>query len=147
MFVSFCCILFICSCYLSKHPSVSELLWYPSPDDGYWNQNIQHRLYITINSLIWIMFFCYLHTVRFWSIFTFIYLYISGDSSLSLLLSPPPPSVNFSSQPVVCGPKVSHHSCYCVILHCIAQIDKRTWHCVFFVNNQDTILFVVLLIQ
>ena len=33
------------------------------------------------------------------------------------------PPVNFSSQPVVRGPKVSHHSCYCVILHCIAQID------------------------
>ena len=30
----------------------------------------QRRLYI-INSPIWIMFFCYLHTVRFWSIFTF----------------------------------------------------------------------------
>ena len=44
---------------------------------------------------------------------------------------PPPPSVIFSSQPVVRGPKVSHHSCYCVILHCIAQIDKRTLHGVF----------------
>ena len=54
----------------------------------------------------------------------------SGDSSLFLLLVPPP--VNFSSQPVVCGPKVSHHSCYCVILHCIPQIDKRTLHGVFF---------------
>ena len=53
--------------------------------------------------------------------------------------SPPPPSVNFSSQPVVREPKVSYHSCYCVILHCIAQIDKRTLHGVFFVNNQDTI--------
>ena len=41
--------------------------------------------------------------------------------------------------PVVRGPKVSHHSCYCVILHCIAQIDKRTLRGVFFVNNQDTI--------
>ena len=39
----------------------------------------------------------------------------------------PPFSVNFSSQPVVRGPKVSHHSCYC-----IAQIDKRTLHGVFF---------------
>ena len=70
----------------------------------------------------------------------YIYVYISGDSSLFLLLVlPPPPSVNFSFQPVVSGPKVSHHSCYCVILHCIAQIDKRTLHGVFFVNNQDTI--------
>ena len=61
-----------------------------------------------------------------------LYIMTSGDSSLFLLLVPPPPSVNFSSQPVVCGPKVSHHSCYCVILHCIAQIDKRTLHGVFF---------------
>ena len=59
-------------------------------------------------------------------------IYISGDSCLFLLLVPPPHSVNFSSQPVVRGPKVSHHSCYCVILHCIAQIDKRTLHGVFF---------------
>ena len=66
-------------------------------------------------------------------IWLYIYIYISGDSSLFLLLVPPPqPSVNFSSQPVVRGPKVSHHSCYCVILHCIAQIDKRTLHGVFF---------------
>ena len=65
----------------------------------------------------------------------------------------PPPSVNFSSQPVVRGPKVSHHSCYCVILHCIAQIDKPTLHGVFFckqsryyiicslVNTVDKIIF------
>ena len=57
---------------LSKHPSLCELFWYQSPDDGYWNRNVQHRLYIIKNSPIWIMFFCYLHTVRFWSIFTFI---------------------------------------------------------------------------
>ena len=78
----------------------------------------------------------------------------SGDSSLFLLLVPPaPPSVNFSSQPVVRGPKVSHYSCYCVILHCIAQIDKRTLHGVYFckqsryyiicslVNTVDKIIF------
>ena len=74
-------------------------------------------------------------------IYTHIYIYISGDS------------VNFSSQPVVRGPKVSHHSCYCVILHCIAQIEKRTLHGVFFckksryyiicslVNTVDKIIF------
>ena len=84
--------------------------------------------------------------------FIYIYIYISGDSSLFLLLVPPHP-VNFSSQPVVRGPKVSHHSCYCVILHCIAQIDKRTLHGVFFckqsryyiicslVNTVDKIIF------
>ena len=60
-FVSFRYILFICSCYLGKHLSQCELFWYPSPDDGYWNRNIQYQLYIIINSPIWIMFFCYLH--------------------------------------------------------------------------------------
>ena len=57
------------------------------------------------------------------------------------------------SQPVVRGPKVSHYSGYCVILHCIAQIDKRTLHGVFFckqsryyiicslVNTVDKIIF------
>ena len=72
-------------------------------------------------------------------IYIYIYIYISGDSSLFLLLVPPTPSVNYSSQPVVRGPKVSHLSCYCVILHCITQIDKHTLHGAFFVNNQDTI--------
>ena len=85
--------------------------------------------------------------------FSAIYIYISGDSSLFLLLVPPSSSVNFSSQPVVREPKVSHHSCYCVILYCIAQIDKRNLHGVFFckqsryyiicslVNTVDKIIF------
>ena len=85
-------------------------------------------------------------------IYIYIYIYLSGDSSLFLLLVPPH-SVNFSSQPVVRGPKVSHHSCYCVILHCIAQIDKRNLHGVFsckqsryyiicsLVNTVDKIIF------
>ena len=62
----------------------------------------------------------------------------SGDSSLFLLHVPP--YVNFSSQPVVRGPKVSHHSCYCVILHCIVQIDKRTLHGVFFKQSRYNII-------
>ena len=33
-------IIIICSCHLSKHPSLCELFWYPSPDDGYWNRNV-----------------------------------------------------------------------------------------------------------
>ena len=65
-------------------------------------------------------------------IYIYIYIYISVATLAYFCYScPPPPSVNFSSQPVVRGPKVSHHSCYCVILHCIAQIDKRTLHGVF----------------
>ena len=73
-------------------------------------------------------------------IYIYIYIYISVATLAYFCYScPPPPSVNFSSQPVVRGPKVSHHSCYCVILHCIAQIDKPTLHGVFFVNNQDSI--------
>ena len=63
----------------------------------------------------------------------YIYIYMSVATLAYFCYSCPPlPSVNFSSQPVVRGPKVSHHSCYCLILHCIAQIDKRTLHGVFF---------------
>ena len=62
----------------------------------------------------------------------YIYIYISVVTLAYFCDScPPQPFVNFSSQPVVRGPKISHHSCYCVILHCIAQIDKRTLHGVF----------------
>ena len=50
------------------------------------------------------------YEVQFLLSWLYIYIYTSGDSSLFLLLVPPP--VNFSSQPVVRGPKVSHHSCY-----------------------------------
>ena len=64
-------------------------------------------------------------------IYIYIYIYISVATLAYFCYSCPPTSVNFSSQPVVRGPKVSHHSCYCVILHCIAQIDKRTLHGVF----------------
>ena len=59
----------------------------------------------------------------------------------------PPPSVNFSSQPVVRGPKVSHHSCYCVILHCIAQIDKPTLHGVFFFCKQSRYYIICSLVN
>ena len=34
--------------------------------------NVSVSVTIIMNSLIWIMFFCFIHTVRFWSIFTFI---------------------------------------------------------------------------
>ena len=58
----FCWILFLCSCHFSKHLSLCELFWYPSPEDGYWNRNVERWLYIIINSPICIVFFCYLHT-------------------------------------------------------------------------------------
>ena len=87
-------------------------------------------------------------------IYIYIYIYISVATLAYFCYScPHPPSVNLSSQPVVRGPKVSHHSFYCVILHCIAQIDKRTLHGVFFfkqsryyiicslVNTVDEIIF------
>ena len=50
--VSFHWIFFICSSYLSKHPSLYKLFWYSSPDDGYWNWNVQLWLYIIIYSPI-----------------------------------------------------------------------------------------------
>ena len=51
---------FICSCHLNKHPSLCELFWYSSPDDGYWNRNVNFDFTSYLNSPIWIMFFCYL---------------------------------------------------------------------------------------
>ena len=79
---------------------------------------------VCIYIYVYMSVYIYIYTYIYECIYTYIYIYISGDSSLFLLLVHPPPlSVNFSSQPVVRGPKVSHHSCYCVILHCIAQID------------------------
>ena len=38
--VSFRCIFLIYSFHLSKLPSLCELFWYPSTDDGYWNRNV-----------------------------------------------------------------------------------------------------------
>ena len=61
VFVSFRCIFLICSCHLSKHPLLYELFWYPSPDDGYWNRNVN----VIINSPIWIMFFCCFHICKY----------------------------------------------------------------------------------
>ena len=73
-----------------------------------------------------------------------IYIYISVATLAYFCYSCPPlPSVNFSYQPVVRGPKVSHHSCYCVILHCIAQIDKRTLHGVFFFFCKQSRYYII----
>ena len=75
----------------------------------------------------------HIHTHTRIYIYIYIYIYISVATLAYFCYScPPPSSVNFSSQPVGRGHKVSHHSCYCMILHCIAQIDKRTLHGDFF---------------
>ena len=74
------------------------------------------RLYVCVCVHIYSYRVIYMH---FKSIYIYIYIYINQwrlkpifDTRVPLLC-----------QPVVRGPKVSHHSCYCVILHCIAQID------------------------
>ena len=73
-------------------------------------------------------------------IYIYIYIYISvATLAYFLLLVPPLPSVNFSSQPLFRGPKINHHNCYCVILQVITEIDKLPGMVFFFVNNQDTI--------
>ena len=68
---------------IDQNPTVSrnqksillcELFWYQSPDDGYWNRNVWRRLYIIINSPIWIMLFCFLH------IYIYIYIYIYSQN-------------------------------------------------------------------
>ena len=80
----------------------------------------------------WLLLIYPLNGYRELDLYIYIYIYISVATLAYFPTGAPPPSVNFSSQSVVRGPKVSHHSCYCVILHCIAQIDKRTLHGVFF---------------
>ena len=49
------------SFHLSKHPSLCELFWYPSPDDGYWNQNVNVNFTSWYIHLFGLCFFCYLH--------------------------------------------------------------------------------------
>ena len=44
-----------------KHPSLCELFWYPSPDDGYWNRNVNVDLLSYYIHLFGLYFFCYLH--------------------------------------------------------------------------------------
>ena len=67
---------------LSQQASIA--MW--SPDDGYWNRNVQRRLYIIINSPTRIiMFFYKLHTVGFWSIYIYIYIYMYIYISLDIL--------------------------------------------------------------
>ena len=71
---------FLYSCYLDKHPSWCEQFsWYQSPDEGYKTDMFNVGFTSKSINLIWIIlgfFFCFLHTVRFRSIFTSIYIYI-----------------------------------------------------------------------
>ena len=56
-------------------------------------------------------------------VYIYIYIYISVATLAYFCYSCPPTLCQLQFPTVVRGPKVSHHSCYCVILHCIAQID------------------------
>ena len=86
--------------------------------------------------------------IYLYDIYIYIYIYISVATLAYFCYSCPlPHSVNLSSQPVVRGPKVSHHSCYCVILHCIAQIDKPTSHGVFFFCKQSRYYIICSLVN
>ena len=40
VYLCFRCIFLICSCHLGNHPSILWTILYPSPDDGYYNRNV-----------------------------------------------------------------------------------------------------------
>ena len=40
VYLSFRCIFPICFCHLNNHPSILWTILYPSPDDGYYNRNV-----------------------------------------------------------------------------------------------------------
>ena len=76
VYVSFRCISLIGSSHLSKHPSLCELFWCPSPDDGYWIRNVNVDFTSKYIHLFGLCFFCYLHTVGFNPcLLSYIYIY------------------------------------------------------------------------
>ena len=70
VYVSFRCIFLICSCHLNNHPSILWTILYPSPDDGYYNRNV--NVDFTYIHLFGLYFFLLPSYCRILSIFTFI---------------------------------------------------------------------------
>ena len=76
VYLSFRCIFLICSCHLSNHPSILWTILYPSPDDGYYNRNVNVDFTSWYIHLFGLYFFLLPSYCRILSIFTFIYKYI-----------------------------------------------------------------------
>ena len=76
VYLSFRCIFLICSCHLSNHPSILWTILYPSPDDGYYNRNVNVDFTSWYIHLFGLYFFQLPSYCRISSIFTFIYIYV-----------------------------------------------------------------------
>ena len=76
VYLSFRCIFLICSCHLNNHPSILWTILYPSPDDGYYNRNVNVDFTSWYIHLFGLYFFLLPSYCRILSIFTFIYIYI-----------------------------------------------------------------------
>ena len=67
VYLSFRCIFLICSCHLSNHPSILWTILYPSPDDGYYNRNVN------VDFTSW---YIHLFGLYFFLLPSYIYIYI-----------------------------------------------------------------------
>ena len=76
VYLSFRCIFLICFCHLSNHPSILWTILYPSPDDGYYNRNVNVDFTSWYIHLFGLYFFLLPSYCQILSIFTFIYIYI-----------------------------------------------------------------------
>ena len=76
VYLSFRCIFLICSCHLNNPPSILWTILYPSPDDGYYNRNVNVDFTSWYIHLFGLYFFLLPSYCRILSIFTFIYIYI-----------------------------------------------------------------------
>ena len=76
-YLSFRCIFPICFCHLNNHPSILWTILYPSPDDGYYNRNVNVDFTSWYIHLFGLYFSCYLHTVGFYPyLLSYIYIYM-----------------------------------------------------------------------
>ena len=73
VYLSFRCIFLICSCHLNNHPSILWTILYPSPDDGYYNRNVN------VDFTSW---YIHLFGLYFFLLPSYIYIYIYMNVSL-----------------------------------------------------------------
>ena len=87
VYLSFRCIFLICSCHLSNHPSIFWTILYPSPDDGYYNRNVNidftswyiHLFglyFFLLPSYIYIYIYIYVCVCAFMFVYINLYVYI-----------------------------------------------------------------------
>ena len=79
VYLSFRCIFLICSCHLSNHPSILWTILYPSPDDGYYNRNVNVDFtswYIHLFGLYFFLLPSYIYIYIYIYIYAYVYIYI-----------------------------------------------------------------------